>query len=141
MPYNQHAQFALPQQTVPLRPSRATPVDISQMDVGISQLLGYDYVFVSGDFAMACFSQQHTAISAMTQLITQLGLRHDQTVFISVQETASGEIAFCRHDAMWKKQQVTQLTAVQIGSEEQQEFMKMIWQCSSQCSINPEGGE
>lgn len=108
----------------------ATQIDISRLNVSVSELLGYDYVFVSGEYATRCFGQQTSAIDATAQLIARLHLKPEQAVFISVDEAHTSITTFTRHDISWVERQVRCLQNTLISNPEQHEFINMIWQCS-----------
>lgn len=128
MPQPNQAKTAAPDYQAPSAISPA--VDISKLDISVSQLLGFDYVFVSSQYAVACFINFTTASNAIMQLIKTLALTAEQTVFITVDDNGDAPL-FTRHDFSWIKGQPESMKHTLIQNPEQQEFIKMIWQCSS----------
>ncbi|MGM8227605.1 hypothetical protein ACSV5M_13540 [Cellvibrio sp. ARAG 10.3] len=129
MPTSSTARTAVP----PAQSNPATPsaIDLSMFEISVSQLLGFDYVFLGGPAATACFSQLSTAQGVITQLINTLAVAPEQTVFITL-AGQDGELPrFTRHDVTWNQGQIEALNHTLIEHPEQQEFINMIWQCSS----------
>lgn len=112
--------------------SQEHPYDITRMEVCISELLGYDYVFLSGESAIRCFEDKNSATEAVIKFVELLGLKPEHTVFVSVTLGANDEPKFTRHDASWSNRHITQLKNTLVSNPEQRDFIKMIWQCSSE---------
>lgn len=129
MPTRSTARTAVP----PAQSNPATPsaIDLSTFEISVSQLLGFDYVFLGGTAAATCFNQLSTAQGVITQLINTLAVAPEQTVFITL-AGQDGELpCFTRHDVTWNQGQIEALNHTLIENPEQQEFINMIWQCSS----------
>lgn len=129
MPTSSTARTAIP----PAQSNPATPsaIDLSTFEISVSQLLGFDYVFLGGPAATACFSQLSTAKAVIAQLVHTLAVAPEQTVFITL-AGQDGELPrFTRHDVTWNQGQIEALNHTLIEHPEQQEFINMIWQCSS----------
>lgn len=122
-----------PHQNAPENPST---IDLSTLEISVSQLLGYDYVFLCGPAAAACFNQLSTAKDAVSQLIKALDITPQQTVFITLAEQHDeGNLHFTRHDVTWNQGQIEALRHMVIENPEQQDFINMIWQCSSEQTL------
>ena len=72
MPTSSTARTAIP----PAQSNPATPsaIDLSMFEISVSQLLGFDYVFLGGP-ATACFSQLSTAKARQGISLSTGGLR------------------------------------------------------------------
>jgi hypothetical protein len=99
--------------------------------VSISQLLGRDYVFIDAHYVALPRSNPNLLHSMLDNLIAQLELIEAHTVAISVHELTGGKIGFTRHDLTWDKHKVCNVENSEITQPDQEEFMDMIWRCST----------
>lgn len=134
MPPSSPARTALPPyQQAPENPST---IDLSAFEISVSQLLGYDYVFLCAPAATTCFNQLSTAKDAVSQLIKALDITPEQSVFITLAEQRGEDnLRFIRHDITWNQGQIEALQHTVIENPEQQDFVNMIWQCSSEQTL------
>jgi hypothetical protein len=134
MPPSSPARTAVPPyQNAPENPST---IDLSSLEISVSQLLGYDYVFLCGPTAAACFNQLSTAKDTISQLIKALDITPRQAVFITLaKQHDEGNLHFTRHDVTWTQGQIEALQHTVIENPEQQDFINMIWQCSSEQTL------
>jgi hypothetical protein len=120
--------------------NRSTGGEVGQLptidleDVSISQLLGRDYIFIDVQHAVLPMHNTSLLHSMLDTLMTQLELTEAHAVVVSVQELASGNIGFTRHDLTWDKHKICNVENTEVTQLEQQEFMDMIWRCSTPAS-------
>ena len=102
--------------------------------VSVSHLLGRDYVFLDTHYEKNAFSSPEKIISTITYLVTELNLLDHNTLFIEVNSESEENPVFSRQEITWKLHTIASLETMPVSSSEQQDFMKMIWQCST-CAV------
>ncbi|MGB3609736.1 MAG: hypothetical protein WA987_05090 [Cellvibrio sp.] len=105
-------------------------IDLSQLQISVSQLLGYDYVFIGGPGVPASFNDLSGTRTALLQLIDLLKVVPEQSVFVILDGSADAP-RFTRYEAVWNRDDLVSVQPTLIENPEQQEFINMIWQCSS----------
>lgn len=102
--------------------------------VSVSQLLGRDYIFIDTHYVKLPDNQNATQ-ALFEDLVKQLGLAEAHTVIITFEELNGRELSFTRHDLSWYKHKICRVESFATTKPEQQEFMNMIWQCSTPASL------
>lgn len=109
----------------------AHPRAIDLEHISVSQLLGRDYVFINSNEVQLPAGNNHLAQALLDELIQRLGLEEAHTVAISFKEAENCSLSFVRHDLSWYKHKICKIENTAITNPEQQEFMEMIWRCST----------
>lgn len=109
----------------------AHPRAIDLEHISVSQLLGRDYVFINSSEVQLPVENTQLSQVLLDELIQRLGLVEAQTVAISFIESKAGSLSFVRHDLSWHKHKICKIENTEITNPEQQEFMEMIWRCST----------
>jgi hypothetical protein len=109
----------------------AHPTAIDLEHISVSQLLGRDYVFIDGREVKLPLGNTALLHALLDELIQRLELTEAHTVAISADESAIGTLSFVRHDLSWHKHKICKVESIAITHPEQQEFMEMIWRCST----------
>ena len=99
--------------------------------VSISHLFGRDYVFLDTHYEKTAFSTPEKTINTINYLIAELNLLGHSTLFVGVNSAVEDDPIFCRQEITWNHRTIASLEAIVASSEEQKDFMKMIWQCST----------
>jgi hypothetical protein len=99
--------------------------------VSVSQLLGRDYIFIDAQGTSLPLDNPNLLYPLLDELIARLELAETHTVAVSALELSDGTASFTRHDLTWDKHKISHVESIQITQAEQQEFMDMIWRCST----------
>ena len=114
----------------------AHPTAIDLEHISVSQLLGRDYVFINSREVKLPLGNTGLLHVLLDELIQRLELTEAHTVAISANESATGTLSFIRHDLSWNKHKICKVESIAITHPEQQEFMEMIWRCSTAAVAN-----
>ncbi|RYZ96541.1 MAG: hypothetical protein EOO68_16670 [Moraxellaceae bacterium] len=114
-----------------LKTIKTTPLRIALEHVSVSQLLGRDYLFIDSKEIGLPFDNPAIVHGLLDDVIQQLHLAETHTVAVSVDESSTGQLSFIRHDLTWYKHKICRISSIAITHPEQQEFMEMIWRCST----------
>jgi hypothetical protein len=110
--------------------SLSNALNSGELTVTISELLGCDYVFIKYPANTSLMYERHIT-QTINQLISVLGLTPGQKIFIGAHEDEAGEACFARFNCEWQGFTATQVTSTAIANNEQADFMRMIFDCSS----------
>lgn len=143
MPHRSNTQFAASAQESenptqesgkPMSASE-TQTNPGEFNVSVSELLGYDYIFITNPLAPIYFSQDSRAVNTLQEYVELLDITPAQSVFMSVDDSEPEVPRFTRHDIEWVNAQPTKINSTIIDDAEQQAFMQMIWQGSAPCAL------
>lgn len=103
-----------------------------ELALSLSTMLGCDYIFVShrGAHALLDYSRLATTIR---ELLDILETSPHQSMVISAEESATGELAFTRYDYKWENRQVSNVITTRVTHADQIDFMQMMFDCSTNC--------
>lgn len=122
-------QHHAPQESSTKTQNESATVTLEQ--ISISQLLGRDYLFIDARTNPGTFATPQQIQATIEDVVTRLKLTDNHMLFIGVHEGKNGDVLFMRHEVSWDQQQFVTLETVAISNQEQQDFMSMIWQCST----------
>lgn len=93
-------------------------------------MLGCDYIFVShkGDHELLAPSRIQTTIR---ELLDLLETSPYQSMVITADELANGQLVFTRHEYRWENRQVAEVTPIRVVDQDQADFMQMMFDCSA----------
>jgi hypothetical protein len=126
------AQRTLTQDTTSSNEERH--INLSQ--ISISQLLGRDYVFVDNRDDSDLFTTPTQITHAIEDLVMRLVLNNSHALFVSINANAAGKATYIRHEVGWHNHRIVKLESKTIADQEQQDFMNMIWNCSSPADMS-----
>lgn len=106
-------------------------ITISPEHISVSQLLGRDYVFIDTRANNLLLTTPQQISAVLEHLVMQLVLTDSHTLFVAVSENEPEEMKFIRHETGWHNRRIVKLESIPISCQEQQDFMMMIWQCST----------
>lgn len=110
----------------------ASAVARGEFVLSLSTMLGCDYIFVSHKGTHELL--QPTSIDkTIRELLDLLDTSPYQSMVISADETADGNLNFTRYDYVWEKRQVTKVSITQVTHADQIDFMQMMFDCSTSC--------
>ena len=109
------------------------PIDLDH--VSVSQLLGRDYVFIDANSAHLPLAPTPLHHQLLNDLMAQLEVTEAHTVVVTFTGQPSSGLTFTRHDLSWYKHKISRVETHTITNQDQQEFMDMIWQCSTPAAI------
>lgn len=107
-----------------------------ELNVTVSELLGCDYIFIQHP-AKTLLTHERRLANTLNQIIHILELAPRQKIFVGVHEDAQRELLFHRFTCDWQGASATNVSRTLITDDEQYEFMKMIFDCSSPCLQPP----
>lgn len=131
MATSQHAFHPDGDSVQPLAKIHAHPTAIDLEHISISQLLGRDYIFINNQAVQLPLASPALLHALLDELIQRLDLTEAHAVAISIEESPAGALSFVRHDLSWHNHKISKVESTAINHPEQQEFMEMIWRCSS----------
>lgn len=104
----------------------------STHQISVAQLLGRDYLFLPShiEFSKPNFNHE------VTRLLQDLGLQNEHTVVVSVTPQEGKPPLFVRHDLTWYHGKAGKVVSIPIANKEQQDFMSMLWDCSTSIQAN-----
>lgn len=110
----------------------AQAVERGEFVLSLSTMLGCDYIFVShkGSHELLGSNRLETTIR---ELLDILETSPYQSMVVSADELADGQLVFTRYDYKWENRQVTQVAPTRITSPDQADFMQMMFDCSTTC--------
>lgn len=112
-----------------------TCINPSEFNISLSELLGFDYIFITGKSASTYFAQHDNAVKTLEEYFELLDIAQAQSVFISVDDSDPEAPRFTRHDIEWVNTQPSKINSTNIDDAEQHAFMQMIWQGSAPCAL------
>lgn len=110
----------------------AKAVEKGELTLSLSTMLGCDYIFVSHKDTHELL-ESHRLATSIRELLDILETSPLQSMVVSANETATGEMVFTRHDYKWENRQVSQVTSTRITHADQLDFMRMMFDCSTTC--------
>jgi hypothetical protein len=134
MATSQHAfqpNKELPQHFARIKAAKPERITIDLEHLSVSQLLGRDYLFIDSGKIELPLTNSSVLHSLLDDVIQQLELPETHTVAVSVNESLTGALTFVRHNLTWYRHKVCRVNSVAITHPDQQEFMEMIWRCST----------
>lgn len=102
----------------------------NRLQIGHSQLLGCDYVFINAQLCPELFSEKRL-LQNLQELLEILELRLQQTALVQIDDSDADYPQFIRYELTFNRQHLKAVTPVPVIQPEQQEFMRMLWDCSS----------
>ena len=111
----------------------AAPIELDH--VSVSQLLGRDYVFIDANLAPLPVTPPQLHHQLLNELLAQLEVTEAHTVVVTFTGEPASGMTFTRHDLSWYKHKISRVETHIITNRDQQEFMDMIWQCSTPAVI------
>jgi hypothetical protein len=103
-----------------------------ELVLSLSTMLGCDYIFVSHKGAHKLLESQRLA-TTIRELLDILETSPYQSMVVSADETATGELVFTRYDYTWEKRQVSNVIPARVTNTDQVDFMRMMFDCSTTC--------
>ena len=103
-----------------------------ELVLSLSTMLGCDYIFVSHKGAHQLLESQRLA-TTIRELLDILETSPHQSMVVSADETATGELIFTRYDYTWEKRQVSNVIPARVTNTDQVDFMRMMFDCSTTC--------
>ena len=103
-----------------------------ELVLSLSTMLGCDYIFVSHKGAHDLLGAQRIQ-TTIRELLDILETSPHQSMVVSADETTNGVLSFTRYDYKWENRQVTNVIPNRVIHNEQVEFMKMMFDCSTAC--------
>jgi len=110
----------------------AKAVQQGELVLSLSTMLGCDYIFVIHKGAHELLKNQRLATS-IRELLDILETSPHQSMVISANETATGELVFTRYDYKWENRQVSNVIPTRVTHTDQVDFMRMMFDCSTTC--------
>ena len=110
----------------------AKAVQQGEFVLSLSTMLGCDYIFVSHKGAHKLLENQRLA-TTIRELLDILETSPLQSMVVSADETATGELIFTRYDYKWENRQVSNVIPARVTHGDQVDFMRMMFDCSSTC--------
>lgn len=110
----------------------AEAVERGEFILSLSTMLGCDYIFVSHKGAHELLENQRLA-TTIRELLDILETSPHQSMVVSADENASGELSFTRYDYKWENRQVSNVIPNRITHIDQVDFMRMMFDCSTTC--------
>ena len=107
-------------------------VELGEIVLSVSTMLGCDYIFVSHYGPHPLLNPQHLH-RTIRELLDMLDTSPRQSLIVSADELPSGELKFTRYDYVWENRKVIRVSPNHITSQEQADFMQMMFDCSSTC--------
>lgn len=101
-----------------------------ELNISVSELLGCDYIFIQHPAKTLLMHERHIA-NTLNQLIELLTLTPKQKIFIGLHEDAQNTLRFYRFSCEWRDYRATNVSRTLITDNDQNEFMQMIFDCSS----------
>jgi len=110
----------------------AEAVQRGEFVLSLSTMLGCDYIFVShkGHHELLDTKRLETTIR---ELLDILETSPHQSMVVSADEIANGDLAFTRYDYKWENRQVSNVIATKVTHADQADFMQMMFDCSTTC--------
>lgn len=96
--------------------------------ISVSQLLGRDYVFIDTRHTLI---RQENLLDLIRSLLDHPLFSEGHTLFTSIEEDENGAEIFTRQEILWKNHHTPELISTTVVGQEQQDFISVIWQCSS----------
>jgi len=110
----------------------AEAVQRGELVLSLSTMLGCDYIFVSHKGTHELLGSPRLA-TTIRELLDILETSPYQSMVVSADETANGDLAFTRYDYKWENRQVSQVIATRVTHADQADFMRMMFDCSTTC--------
>ena len=108
----------------------AEAVKRGEFVLSLSNMLGCDYIFVShkGTHELLSVKRLETTIR---ELLDILETSPYQSMIVSADETATGDLVFTRYDYKWENRQVLNVVPTRVTRADQADFMRMMFDCST----------
>ena len=101
-----------------------------ELILSLSTMLGCDYIFVNHKDVHELLHP--TCIhNTIRELVDLLETSPHQSMVVSVNESASGTLAFTRYDFAWENRQVSKVSITPLLQSDQIDFMQMMFDCST----------
>lgn len=110
----------------------AEAIQRGELSLSLSNMLGCDYIFLSHKGTHELLEKGRVA-TTIREVLDILETSPHQTMVVSVDENAMGELAFTRYDYKWEKRQVLNVIATLVTHADQADFMQMMLDCSTTC--------
>ena len=107
-------------------------VQQGELALSLSTMPGCDYIFVTHKGAHELLENQRLATS-IRELLDITETSPHQSMVISANETATGELVFTRYDYKWENRQVSNVIPSRVTDADQVDFMSMMFDCSTTC--------
>ncbi|UUA73251.1 hypothetical protein [Cellvibrio sp. QJXJ] len=107
-------------------------VELGELALSVSNMLGCDYVFVSHFGPHVLLSPEHLH-RTIRELLDMLDTSPRQSLIVSADELPEGQITFTRYDYVWENRKVVRVNPNHITDQEQIDFIQMMFDCSSTC--------
>ncbi len=101
-----------------------------ELSVTLSELLGCDYVFIHHPAKTLIMHDRHLA-DTLTNLVQSLGLPPTQKIFIGLYRDTQDDLRFYRLVCEWQGKKALRVERMAITDDEQWEFTRMMYECSS----------
>lgn len=113
-------------------PGVARAVQLGELVLSVSTMLGCDYIFVSHKGPHSLLEQKRIR-GTIRELLDMLDTSPHKSLVVSADETPAKNLAFTRYDYTWENRKVTNITASRVSNAEQVDFMQMMFDCSTTC--------
>jgi hypothetical protein len=110
----------------------ADAVQRGEFVLSLSTMLGCDYIFVSHKGMHELLGEKRIE-TTIRELLDILETSPHQSMVVSADETAIGELVFTRYDYKWENRQVTNVIPTRVIHADQTDFMQMMFDCSTTC--------
>lgn len=110
----------------------AEAVQRGELVLSLSTMLGCDYIFVSHKGAHELLENLRL-VTTIRELLDILETSPHQSMVVSADENAKGDLAFTRYDYKWENRQVSQVIPTRVTHVDQLDFMRMMFDCSTTC--------
>jgi hypothetical protein len=110
----------------------AEAVQRGEFVLSLSTMLGCDYIFVSHKGMHELLGKKRIE-TTIRELLDILETSPHQSMVVSADETATGELVFTRYDYKWEQRQVTNVVPNRVTHADQADFMHMMFDCSTTC--------
>lgn len=113
-------------------PAVTKAVQLGELVLSVSNMLGCDYIFISHSGLHPLLSEKYLQ-RTIRELLDMLDASPHQSLIVSADEAPDGTLVFTRYDYLWENRKVTQITPNNIHDKDQIDFMCMMYYCSSTC--------
>jgi len=101
-----------------------------ELSLSLSTMLGCDYIFVSHKGAHELLEHSRLA-TTIRELLDLLETSPNQSMVVSAEESAAGEMTFTRYDYKWENRQISSVIGAHVTHADQIDFMQMMFDCST----------
>lgn len=113
-------------------PAVVRAVELGELVLSVSTMLGCDYIFVSHNGPHILLSPQHLH-RTIRELLDMLDTSPRQSLVVSADDLPNGELKFTRYDYIWENRKVTRVAPNHVSHPDQIDFMQMMFECSTTC--------